>query len=105
MDTMLIILYILSMAIMCCFFFSEREITHSWRRRDAAYQERERIARNVVMETYKRLFHSEDYITKRETLVNLLDLLNVYGLSSCKDALEKPQDIDKEDAVSDCHEI
>ena len=84
--------YLLSLGILLYFCFSEREISHAWRRRDAASMERERTARNIVMETYKRHYHAGGYVHKREILINLLDLLNVYNIGSCKEALEKPLD-------------
>jgi hypothetical protein len=62
-----------------------------WRQANLLSAQRCQTTVNIVMEMYKRLYHEDDYVHKRETLVNLLDLLNVHGVGSCVDALQNPQ--------------
>jgi len=70
------------------------------------YRERCLTTQFIVMETYKRIYAAPDnYIHKREILLNLIDLLNIQHVGSCKDALEKaytPPEDEDEDESDDC---
>ena len=65
-----------------------QEKRQSERRLNAILTERQRIAEWLVLESARRLYHiDEQYIHKNNALFLLQDLLNVYHLGSCTDAL------------------
>ena len=56
---------------------------------NAIYVQRQMIAERIAMECYCRLYKQDAFIRRDEMLINIFDLLNVYGISSQVDAQNK----------------
>jgi len=103
MDIMIIILLCILLTILWLTADYYKDDASKERMLSNTLLQRQRIAERIVMECYCRLYKQDDFIRRDEMLINLLDLLNVYGISSQVGAQEnRVVQPDEQESEHDC---